>query len=81
MYTRIYIRYMQAHELKNYASNRVYFQGMKFLHESALGSHGHLSSACCYVDGRWTLKVGDVGLHWLKKIVNYNGKQKEKPGI
>ena len=39
---------------------------MKYIHDSALGSHGHLRSSRCLIDGRWTLKLSDVGFNWLR---------------
>ena len=44
----------------------VLFQGMKYLHTSPVESHGALRSSCCVIDSRWVLKVGSVGLHWLR---------------
>ena len=41
---------------------------MRYLHGTAIGVHGALSSGCCFIDGRWTLQIGDVGVQWLKKI-------------
>ncbi|OQV18216.1 Atrial natriuretic peptide receptor 1 [Hypsibius exemplaris] len=40
-------------------------KGISFLHGSALGCHGRLTSACCYVDGKFVLKVGNYGLPTL----------------
>ncbi|XP_071491571.1 atrial natriuretic peptide receptor 1-like [Diadema antillarum] len=37
-------------------------RGMQFLHASEIKSHGILSSATCFVDGRWVLKVSGFGL-------------------
>ena len=39
---------------------------MKYLHASPVESHGALRSSCCVIDSRWVLKVGSVGLHWLR---------------
>ena len=39
---------------------------MSFLHNTRLGSHGHLKSSNCMVDNRWVCKVGDFGLHLFK---------------
>ena len=39
---------------------------MAYLHDSALGSHGHLSSSNCLVDSRWQVKISSIGLHFLK---------------
>ena len=44
----------------------VLFQGLKYLHASPVGSHGALRSSCCVIDSRWVLKVGSVGVHWLR---------------
>ncbi|KAH7950051.1 hypothetical protein HPB49_019002 [Dermacentor silvarum] len=41
-------------------------QGMLFLHESPVRSHGDLRSANCLVDSRWVLKVADFGLAQIK---------------
>ena len=41
------------------------FQGMAYLHKSALGYHGHLSSNVCLVDSRWTLKVSGYDINIL----------------
>jgi len=36
---------------------------MSYLHKSVFQSHGYLSSANCYVDSRWVLKVAGFALH------------------
>ena len=36
--------------------------GMHYLHNSAIGSHGHLKSTNCVVDSRFALKIADYGL-------------------
>ena len=38
------------------------FQGIKYMHDSPLDSHGHLKSTNCVIDDRWTLKITDYGL-------------------
>jgi len=38
------------------------FQGMSYIHNSSLGSHGRLKSSNCLVDNRWVLKVTDYGI-------------------
>ena len=35
---------------------------MHYLHNSAIGSHGHLKSTNCVVDSRFALKIADYGL-------------------
>lgn len=40
---------------------------MVYLHESKVGSHGHLSSTNCVIDSRWTCKVTDYGLCYLRR--------------
>jgi atrial natriuretic peptide receptor A len=37
-------------------------QGMLFLHNGAICSHGNLKSSNCVVDGRFVLKITDYGL-------------------
>lgn len=37
-------------------------QGMLFLHNGAICSHGNLKSSNCVVDGRFVLKITDFGL-------------------
>ena len=36
---------------------------MVYLHKSVFQSHGYLSSANCYVDSRWVLKIAGFALH------------------
>lgn len=40
---------------------------MGYLHESKVGSHGHLTSTNCVIDSRWTCKVTDYGLCYLRR--------------
>ena len=42
-------------------------QGMIFIHESLLHSHGNLKSSNCVVNSRWTLQVADYGLPELRE--------------
>lgn len=44
----------------------LFYQGMTYIHDSALRSHGNLKSSNCLVDSRWVVKVTDFGLHELK---------------
>lgn len=37
-------------------------QGMYYIHNSILGSHGRLKSSNCLVDSRWMVKVTDYGV-------------------
>lgn len=37
-------------------------QGMNYLHNSYIGSHGNLKSSNCVVDSRFVLKITDYGL-------------------
>ncbi|XP_052740371.1 guanylate cyclase 32E-like [Bicyclus anynana] len=41
-------------------------RGLTYLHDSALVSHGNLTSSNCLVDRRWVLQITDYGLHTLK---------------
>lgn len=41
-------------------------RGLTYLHDSALISHGNLTSSNCLVDSRWVLQICDYGLHNLK---------------
>ncbi|GAU96046.1 hypothetical protein RvY_07548-1 [Ramazzottius varieornatus] len=42
-------------------------KGIIYIHGSPLAVHGRLTSACCYVDGKFVLKVGDYGLPTMYK--------------
>ncbi|XP_076157584.1 atrial natriuretic peptide receptor 1 [Alosa pseudoharengus] len=42
-------------------------KGMAFLHNSVIGSHGHLKSSNCVVDSRFVLKITDYGLPSFSK--------------
>lgn len=35
----------------------LYIQGLKFLHRTPLKFHGALTSKCCLIDSRWSLKI------------------------
>ena len=39
---------------------------MKYLHQSGIGSHGHLTSRNCVVNNRWNCLITDYGLHHLR---------------
>lgn len=45
-------------------------QGMSYLHESPIESHGNLTSSNCVIDSRFVLKVTDYGLAFLQQFVN-----------
>lgn len=42
-------------------------RGMNYIHKSSIKFHGKLKSTNCVVDGRFTLKVTDYGLHLIKQ--------------
>jgi len=44
-------------------------QGMSYLHSSMIECHGQLSSKSVVVDGRWTCKITDYGLPYLRSLV------------
>jgi len=44
----------------------LYFEGMDYLHNSFVGSHGHLTSKSCVVDSRYSCKITDYGVNWLR---------------
>lgn len=37
-------------------------EGLLYLHQSELGSHGLLTSQCCYLDTMWMVKISDYGM-------------------
>ena len=37
-------------------------QGMQFLHNTVIKSHGLLCSNLCYLDSRWVLKIAGFGV-------------------
>ncbi len=39
---------------------------MAYIHQSHIGSHGHLTSSNCVVDSRWACKITDYGLGLFK---------------
>ena len=39
---------------------------MEYLHKSFVGSHGRLTSKSCVVDSRYSCKITDYGLNWLR---------------
>ena len=41
--------------------------GMNYLHNSDVGYHGHLSSKWCYLDSKFTCKIGN---YWLTTLSN-----------
>lgn len=43
-------------------------KGVKFLHQSVIGSHGRLKSSNCVVDNRWTVKISDFGLPHFRAL-------------
>lgn len=45
---------------------RCQHQGMIYLHDSVIVSHGNLTSRTCLVDSRWVLQITDFGLHEFK---------------
>ena len=42
------------------------FQGLEYIHKSAVKQHGNLKSSNCVIDSRWVCKLTDFGLQKLK---------------
>lgn len=38
-------------------------KGLTYIHQSPIPCHGRLTSACCFIDMRFGLKITDCGLH------------------
>lgn len=57
---------------KTWKFNAKFFQGLKYIHQSDIGSHGSLKSSCCLIDSRWQLKVTSYGLHAFRSGVKGN---------
>ncbi len=41
--------------------------GMWYLHQSPIQAHGHLTSAKCIIDNRWTCKITGHGMKYIKQ--------------
>ena len=44
-----------------------YSQGTNYIQNSALKSHGHITSDSCMIDNRWSLKIGMLGLQRMRR--------------
>jgi len=49
--------------------NCVLLQGLIYLHDSEIVSHGNFRSSNCLVDSRWVLQITDFGLHEFKGVL------------
>ncbi|CAD5124702.1 DgyrCDS12965 [Dimorphilus gyrociliatus] len=54
--------------------------GMNFLHSSILKFHGHLTSSCCLIDSRWSLKISWYGCHDLEALLLKEALKEEDRG-
>jgi guanylate cyclase, other len=54
-----------------------FFQGMCYIHQSQLKSHGSLKPSNLLVDSRFVLKITDYGLHEFKRRTDYLTHHKE----
>ncbi|XP_041481819.1 atrial natriuretic peptide receptor 1-like [Lytechinus variegatus] len=46
-------------------------RGLHYIHDSAIGVHGRLTSSNCVVDGRFVLKITDFGIPSFRKSNKY----------
>jgi hypothetical protein len=53
----------------------LYVQGLAFLHDSELHTHGNLKSSNCVVNSRWSLQVTDYGLFELRHLSLEDGNE------
>lgn len=43
---------------------------MKYLHASSIQIHGSLRSSNCLIDGRWIVKISDIGMMRLHRLLH-----------
>ena len=48
------------------------FQGLHYIHSSAIEYHGALTAGACLVDSRWTVKLSDFGLQSMLTLFSAN---------
>lgn len=40
----------------------IFWQGMSYIHDSIVDTHGRLKSSNIYIDSRWMCKIGDISM-------------------
>lgn len=68
--SRTLLRYVYA--LGTDITSTSHTQGMEYLHDSPVKTHGRLTSSNCVIDARWTTKITDYGPHKMRQRLKHD---------